>query len=158
MLLGHLLRAEYTVVFNTHTYVSPSTAKEKGDPSLRKINKRKDVLKCIPKKLKKMCDIKKVICDGRNETKHYLHVSKFSKWDLRRANHLKSADSVSIVPHPYETHSLADRIACDSNLKKCFDLPYSTHYKMKNKITCKIKTTKKAIKRVMKLSKNIRKN
>lgn len=153
LLLGHLLRADYAVVFNAYTYVDPDTAAKKGDPSIERINNKRGFFEDISGYIRRLTDLKTTISDWNGRTKYYLHTSRFNTWDYRRACHSNGTPMTTVIPHAYERHNLAVPLARNKRLRECFELPYPTSLYMTTKLECKIhkypKNAKKLIKDII---------
>ena len=124
MLLGHLLKANYVVAFSTYPYLTAEACKKMGDPSLQSMARLIRELDKLPDNVKIYYDLKDLLENWNGVTKYYNHVSRFNKWDYRRALYLKKTPGVTIITHPFITHAITASLSRDNKLQKCFEFPY----------------------------------
>lgn len=126
LLLGHLLKANYVVVFSPYPYLSISEFKKQKDPALQSMSKVIEMFDSLPLDAKKHLDLGNVLKDWNGVTQYYIHVSRYHKWDCKRAKYLQGVPGVSINSHPFSTHAIAASLASEKFLNNCFKFPYKS--------------------------------
>ncbi len=83
----------------------------------------------LPDNVKKYYDLKDVLAKWNSVTQYYVHVSRFNKWDYRRALYLKDTPGITIRTHPFFSHGITSTLAKDNRLSEYFEVPYSKENK-----------------------------
>ena len=130
LLLGHLLKANHVVAFAPYPYLSISELKTRKDPTLQSMRRVVLGLNSLPKKVKKYLDLRNVLSEWNSITQYDVHVSRYNKWDYRRMAYLLDLPKVSVISHPYSTHAIAEPLARQDILRKCFKFPYEHEHRL----------------------------
>ena len=128
LLLGHLLKADYVVSFSPYPYLTINEFKRMNDPALESMRRIIYEFDKLPMEAKQYLDLKDVLCTWNKKTEYYVHVSRYNKWDYKRAVCLKKLPGVKVIGHPYTEHAVASMLYKDDKLAACFSFPYSSHY------------------------------
>lgn len=121
LLLGHILKADQVVAFSPYPYLSLEEMKKRRDPALQSMRRVIMELDQLPKDVKQFfLDLKAVLANW-NQTRYYVHVSRFNLWDYRRAMYLDLLPHLPVISHPYFTHAVACSLARQDKLRKCFE-------------------------------------
>lgn len=131
LLLGHILNANKVVAFSPYPYLSIGEFKRMKDPALHSMSRIINGFDKLPVEVKKYLDLKNVLSRWNNKTEYFVHVSRYNKWDYKRANYLKGLPGVNVISHPYMEHATASMLSKESKLKDCFSFPYRSPSRIK---------------------------
>lgn len=135
LLLGHLLKADYVVAFAVYPYLSVNELKRLHDPALISMSKLVKKFDGLPPESKKYFDLPNVLKDWNGRTTYFVHVSRFNKFDYRRALCLSGAPKVHVIAHPFKEHAIAGALSRSGMLRNCFSFPYQAHNASLYKLT-----------------------
>jgi len=124
LLLGHLLEADHVVGFAPYPYLSIEEIDRRNDPVSRSMPRVIEALDSLSGDVKKFFDLRNPLATWNGKTRYYIHVSRYNRWDYRRALYLEGLPHLNIVAHPYSLHSTASSLRRDDRLKECFQFPY----------------------------------
>ncbi|WP_150132309.1 hypothetical protein [Prosthecochloris sp. GSB1] len=132
LLLGHLLEANYVVGFAPYPYLSIREISRRNDPVSGSMPRVVEALDNLSGDVKKYFDLRKPLAEWNGKTRYYVHVSRYNRWDYRRALYLEGLPHLDIVAHPYSLHSTASSLCRDGRLKDCFQFPYKRTVTLKD--------------------------
>ncbi len=129
LLLGHLLKAHYSVTFGPSPYFSKKKFKDLGDPGLLSMKRVLDQFEKLPDKIKLYFDLDEALSEWNGVTQYYVHVSRFHSVDYKRSLTLSGLPGFSLYFHPYSEHATAGKLMGDALFPQCFEFPYKNYGK-----------------------------
>lgn len=127
ILFGHLLRAQQVICFSPYSNLNRDDLTKLDDPAVESMKRILERLEALPKDVHKYFDLASVLSSWNGTTDYFVHVSKYHKWDYKRALLLEKSPHVSVVAHPYDKHSLVFPLIRNSRLPQCFSLPHKRY-------------------------------
>lgn len=127
ILFGHLLKAQQVICFAPYSYLDRNIVRKLNDPASESMDRVLSRLEALPKDIHQYFDLANVLSIWNGTTDYFIHVSKYHKWDYKRALYLKRAPHVKIIAHPYDKHSLVCALSREGKLRQCFSSPWKRY-------------------------------
>lgn len=138
ILVGHLINANKVVAFAPYTYLERETIILRNDPAIHSMKRVINKIENIKDPIDKFKNLNDLLKFYNGKTKYYIHVSRFNKWDSRRASELLGKPCLKIFYHPFKTHAIISSLVNSGLLSSCFNNSEFSYNKNRRKLVIEI--------------------
>ncbi|MDG1279043.1 MAG: hypothetical protein P8O16_17320 [Algoriphagus sp.] len=138
ILVGYLINADKVVAFAPYTYLDRETVILRNDPGILSMKRIFNKIENIKDPIDKFKNLNNLLEFYNGKTKFYIHVSRFNKWDSRRASELLGKPGVKIFYHPFKSHAIISSLVNSGLLSSCFNNNLFSYNKNRKKLVIEI--------------------